>query len=115
MNACIEKIVEVTTMLMTKYGVLDLNNVPLSRDKDKAGIWGEICVTVFNGFRYSDILRLKQWWSRDTHRFRSLVTDNLTFEQEMVDCNSMQELNIIFKFYLPKKPKRSMMYIVIYI
>ena len=96
MNACIAKIVEVTTQLMEKFGVLDLNKVPLSRDKEKAGIWGEICAKVFNGFRYSDSLRLKQWWSRDTHRFKSLVTENLKFDQEMVDCNSTQEVNMIF-------------------
>ena len=98
MNSCIEKIVEVTTKLMTKYGVLDLNNVPLSRDKDKAGIWGEICVSVFNGFRYSDILRLKQWWSRDTHRFKSIVTEHLTDDQEMDDYTSTEEVNMIFKY-----------------
>ena len=71
MNACIAKIVEVTTQLMEQFAVLDLNKVPLSRDKEQAGIWGEICAKVFNGFRYSDSLRLKQWWSRDTHRFKS--------------------------------------------
>ena len=105
MNACIEKIIEVTTQLMTKFGVRDLNKVPLSRDKEKASIWDEICATVFNGFRYSDSLRLKQWWSRDTHRFKSLVAEHFTNEQDMDDINSTQEVNNVSKLNIRNKSK----------
>ena len=105
MNACIAKIVEVTTQLMTKFGVRDLNKVPLSRHKEKAGIWGEICATLFNGFQYSDSLRLKQWWNRDTHRFKSLVTEHLTNEQDMDDINSTQEVNNFSKLNIRNKSK----------
>ena len=92
MNAAITQIVNVTSNLMRKYHLRDLNEVPLSRNKNKAGIWAEICVSIFKVFNYADILRLKQWWTRDTHRFKTQVTQNLVDQDEfsMEICNEVK-------------------------
>ena len=92
MNATIDEMIKTTTSLMIKYKLKDLSDVPFSRLIEKSSIWGELCVSFFRLFKYSDCLRLKQWWTRDTHRFKTLVCQrlNATNEQEMDELMSVE-------------------------
>ena len=92
MNATIDEMIKTTTSLMIKYKLKDLSDVQLSRLIEISSILGELCVSFFRLFKYQDCLRLKQWWTRDTHRFKTLVYRrlNATNEQEMDELMSVE-------------------------
>jgi len=73
MTIQIEKLINLTIEVMLKYCLTDLSIIKITRSKEKTNVWNEICNRYYGAVDYKNVLKLYQWWERDTQNYSSLT------------------------------------------